>query len=142
MSQSLADLLSALAAIVILVGLAIAAFKIEPHWVSKDGHRFICKGQYVDDLGNVSGGWHEYRFRIDDNGEIEGKRRSALGGRHAGVWRMRVRSPDPPRRKAVYLLHPVRGTGSMLAIRLPERSRAVAVLDELTRRAADGPGTG
>lgn len=131
MSQSVLDLVSAIGALVVLVGLMILAFRIEPHWVAKDGRRFICKGQLLDDRGNTQGGWHEYRFRIEDSGHVEGRRRGLVGGRHAGVWAVRHRSDSPPRKKAIFLLHPVHGTGSLLAIRLPESSRAVPVLDAL-----------
>jgi hypothetical protein len=128
MGVSATDLFSAITIVVILGALVYLAFRIEPHWVSRDGHRFICKGQLIDDRGNTHGGWHEYRFRVDDNGEMEARRRSFIGGRKPGVWKVAVQATEAPRRKAVFLLHPVREAGSMMAIRLPANSRAVEVL--------------
>lgn len=120
-----------LAVIAALIALLVAAVRMEPHWVSRDGRRFICKAQTVDDHGRTTSRWVEYRFRITDDGEVEGRRRSVVGGRSLGVWEVRYRASDPPKRKAVFLLYPRREAGSLLALRLPARSRAVAVLDEL-----------
>lgn len=128
----MSDLLYLLVTIVIGGSLIWAVYRIEPHWVSKDGRRFICRGQLMDDHGNTHGGWHEYRVRVSDDGDspsIHASRRGLVHRNAGATWRVAARSTNPPRRKAVFLLHPVAGTDHMLALRLPDRSRAVPVLD-------------
>jgi len=130
-SVSFLDLVVTLVVIAVLIGMLVAAMRMEPHWVSRDGRRFISKAQLVDDHGRTTSRWIEYRFRITEDGEVEARRRSILGGRNRGVWEVRYRATDAPRRKAVFLLYPRREAGSLLAVRLPARSRAVPILDEL-----------
>ena len=125
------DLLTLIGVVVIGGALIWVAFRMEPHWVSKDGQRFICRAQLIDDHGNTQGRWHEYRFRITEDGEIAASRRSFVGRAGTGIWRVAARSPDPPRRKAVFLLRPVHDAGSMMAVRMPASSRAVDSLDDL-----------
>lgn len=118
---------------VVVGGLVIwLAMRIEPHWVSKDGQRFICRGQIVDDRGNTHGRWNEYRFRVTPDGLVAGARRSLLNRGRAGEgWRVIARSDAPPRRKAIFLLQDPIEPRNMLALRMPANSRAVGVLDEL-----------
>lgn len=129
--MSASDLLTFVLVVAAGGALVWLAFRMEPHWVSKDGSRFICRGQLVDDRGNTQSRWNEYRFRITDDGEVAASRRGFVGRSGTGLWRVAARSDDPPRRKAVFLMHPVRDAGSMLAIRMPASSRAVDSLDDL-----------
>ncbi|MEX2626135.1 MAG: hypothetical protein WD225_04590 [Ilumatobacteraceae bacterium] len=128
------DLLTLLVVVVVGGALIWLAFRLEPHWVSKDGNRFICRGQLIDDHGITQGRWHEYRFRVTDAGEVAASRRSFVGRSGIGSWRVVARSDDPPRRKEVFLLHPARDADSMLAVRMPAGSRAVETLDRLIER--------
>lgn len=107
------------------------AFRIEPHWVSKDGRRFICRAQLIDDRGNVHGRWNEYRFRVTPDGLVAGARRSMFSHGGGDGWAVVARSEDAPPRKAVYLLQDPVESRNMIAIRLPRTSRAVDVLDDL-----------
>jgi hypothetical protein len=134
----MSDVLYLLAVVVIGGVLVWFAFRMEPHWVSKDGQRFICKGQIMDRHGNTHGGWHEYRARVvDDDHEssqrahVEVTRRGIVGRRQRSRWTVAVRSQHPPRRKAIFLLHPIDDSEFMLALRMPEGSRAVRALDDL-----------
>lgn len=127
--MTLSDLFT-LAAVIAGGGLILwLAFRMEPHWVSRDGSRFICRGQLIDDHGHEMGRWNEYRFRVTPEGEVFATRRSFVGRSGNGLWRVAARSPDPPRRRAVFLLHPVLDAGSMMAVRMPATSRAVETLD-------------
>lgn len=128
------DLLTLLLTVAIGGALVWAAFRMEPHWSSRDGSRWICRGQLIDDHGNTQGRWHEYRFRVTDDGEIAATRRSFIGRAGTGLWKVVARSSDPPNRKAVFLLHPVRDAGAMMAVRMPASSRAVDTLDDLLDR--------
>ena len=127
----------------LLAGLYYLAYRMEPHWVSKDGERFICMGQVMDHHGNPRSGWREYRVEVRWDGSIATRKRSRWVRADARKWRMRARSEDPPKRKAIYLLVAERTDedvkarrvspfdADLLAIRLPESSRAIAVLDGL-----------
>jgi hypothetical protein len=139
----MSDLLSLLTAVAIGGVLVWFALRMEPHWVSKDGRRFICRGQIMDRQGNVHGGWHEYRVQIIDEesdvpgdagaprSRVDAARRSMLRRRRRDQWTVAARSQNPPRRKAVFLLHQLSDDQYMLALRLPAGSRAVGVLDDL-----------
>lgn len=128
--MSAADLLSAIAVVAALVGLLVLVTRIEPHWSSRDGHRFICRAQFVDERGTAHGRWHEYRFSIEVDGTIEARRRGLLGLPHRSRWRVVGRADGQLRSKLVYVLRSERN--ELLAIRLPESSRSIAVLDTLT----------
>lgn len=125
------ELLGLLATIAIGGALVWLAFRMEPHWVSKDGQRFICRAQLVDDRGNTHGSWNEYRFRVTPDGLVEGARRSLWSRSAGGGWQVMARSPEAPARKAVYLLQDPTTPSNMIALRMPSNSRAVGVLDDL-----------
>jgi hypothetical protein len=139
----MSDLFYLLTAVAIGGVLVWFALRMEPHWVSRDGRRFICRGQIMDRHGNVHGGWHEYRVQIIDDEQgargltdatrprIDAARRSMMRRRQRDQWTVAARSPNPPRRKAVFLLHQLTDDQYMLALRLPAGSRAVGVLDDL-----------
>ena len=141
------DVLWAVGFAALLGGMYYLAYKVEPHWVSKDGERFICMGQVMDHHGNPRSGWREYRVEVRWDGSVATRRRSRWVRSDARTWRMRARSDDPPKRKAIYLLaaerpeqdvraqrRPSPFDDDLLAIRLPESSRAIAVLDDLVAR--------
>lgn len=107
------------------------AFRLEPHWVSRDGQRFICRAQLIDEHGNVHGRWHEYRFWITDDGLVAGARRSMFSRSGGPGWKLVARSDAAPPRKAIFLLQDPEVPGNMLAIRMPRSSRAVDSLDDL-----------
>ena len=125
------ELLGFLATIAVGGAVIWLALRIEPHWVSKDGQRFICRAQLIDDRGNTHGRWNEYRFRITPEGLVAGGRRSLLSRSTGGGWRVVARSDAAPRGKAVFLLQDPVDTHNMLALRMPANSRAVDVLDDL-----------
>lgn len=134
------------------------SYKIEPHWVSKDARRLVCYGQGMSNRGEPYGRWRELRLTIMGNGTVEvrirhgtlAKDRHTDGTRMASVspfargtfkrgvkrvsyWRVNGASPDPPPRRIVYLLdgNDDPTMPELLAIRLPARSRAIPMLEEL-----------
>jgi hypothetical protein len=129
----LRDLLWAVGTIVVLVGMLIVAYRMEPHWVSRDGQRFLCNAQPLDELGNRMGRWREMRVTIMSDGRLNVAKRALVMGRANGYWELRAKSPTPPRGKVVYLLaNPTEDKASdLLAIRLPAKSRAIPHLDAL-----------
>src|SRR5262245_45339302 len=113
-------------------------FRMDVHWVSGDGRRFICRGQLRDDQGVAQGPWREYRVQVAPDGEVVAYRRSLLGGKRGGSWSITDRADDAPPRRAAYVLRPRHDAVGELVIRLPAQSRAVGVLDDLAARTDSG----
>ena len=128
----MSDLLWIVGFVAVLAGLYYAAFRVDPHWVSKDGQRFVCHGQLVDRYGNTLQNWREFRFEVIDHKRIFARRRSRWTRRNEGVWRVSAKSDNPPKNREVYLLASADSDNTdQMAIRLPASSRAVAVLEGL-----------
>jgi hypothetical protein len=128
----MSDLLWIVGFVALLAGLYYVAFRVDPHWVSKDGRRFICHGQLIDNHGNTLQTWHEYRFEVIDDTRIMGRRRSRWTHRSQGVWHVAARSDSPPKKREVFLLASAEsGITDQMAIRLPSSSRAIHVLERM-----------
>jgi len=125
------DILSMLVVAGIAIGLMMATRRLEPHWVSKDLQRFICRARVVDDHGVATGGWHEYRFGFNHEGLIEGRKRSMLGSSLPGIWKVAGHLPNPPARREVFLLAPDTVHGDYLSVKLPANSKLVSRMIEL-----------
>lgn len=128
-------------AIAVCVGAGWIAFHMEPHWVSKDGTRFLTVGQKLDDHGQQLTRWREMRVIVARNGRIEVEEKRFMR-RHVSYWTLEAEAPEPPRRKAVFVLrgHNDLGTPILLSLRMPARSRAVETLRPLLgRRTRDAP---
>ena len=129
-------------ALAVLVGAAciamlVAASRMEPHWVSKDGQRFIARMQSLGMHDTPEGPWREMRVLVDGNSLIVGSR-GFRGARLRGHYSVVAKSPDPPRKRAIYVI-----SGPQKALlRLPETSRAVPHLDGLLARRVSGPNPG
>jgi len=118
------------------------ARRIEPHWVSKDGQQFTCRvAELFPDRGEV-GPWSEARVAIngDDGLTVAVKPKFLrLPGHRSPIRVCRVvgRADSDRKGLVVYLL---KGEQQM-ALRLPKRSRAVAMLDELADEAGPASST-
>ena len=116
--------------------------RIEPHWVSKDGQQFTCRvAELFPDRGEV-GPWSEARVAIngDDGLTVAVKPKFLrLPGHRSPIRVCRVvgRADSDRKGLVVYLL---KGEQQM-ALRLPKRSRAVAMLDELADEAGPAGST-
>jgi hypothetical protein len=131
----MSDLLWLLGAIVVCGGMFLVASRIEPHWVAKDGSRFLTTAQPIDRSGRNIGRKREVRVAFLPDGALLVSRRS-IARTKSGVWRIEARSPHPPRGRQIYLLReiPPDPDGDLLAIRLPANSKVVPALDRLTPR--------
>ena len=109
---------------VVACGLMLyAVSRMEPHWVSKDGRRCICRGQQLDAHGLPSSRWREYRVEIyGDEVDVRPRSRLSRGGRSS--WHVVAKSDDPPARREVFLLRSVSEPGRQMLLRLPSNSRA------------------
>lgn len=137
------DALYIVVPIVVCVGMLWLAARLEPHWVAKDGTRFLTTTQVIDRHGNSLGRRREARFAIQPDGTLLASRRS-LRRTTSETFRLAGKSPDPPRRRAIYLLEPIPpdADGAKMAVRMPAKSRAVRELDHILGVSARGtPGS-
>lgn len=123
----MARVIEVLGAVVVCAGLLWLARRIEPHWASKDGRRFVGRVQVLGAHDLPEGTWREIRAVVDGDTRLVVTVRG-LGGRGlSGNYRVVSASPSPPRGKAVYVL----GGEKRLVLRVPATSRARPVLDSL-----------
>lgn len=126
-------------AVTLCIGLLLVAHRIEPHWVAKDGKRFLTMSEPVDRFGNVTGRRREVRGVLLQDGGLVLTQRSRFRSA-SSVWRIEAKSPRPPAGRQVYVLQsvPAAPDGSMLVLRLPAKSQLVPVLDRLARAVDPG----
>ncbi len=128
--------------VAVVSALGWIGFRMEPHWVAKDGKAFTCRLQPIGGHGYSDGRWRDARAFIDDNGNVVVRSRGALNRmKLAPHYRVVSRSDTPPKGLAVYLIEGRRsGSGAaeggmeIAALRIPKSSRAVEHLDALVRR--------
>ncbi len=109
-----------------------AASLIEPHWSTRDGRRFVCNAQELAG-GQPLGRNRETQITVLGDGSLQVTRKRAMR-RHHSLWRLVGKTPTPPQRVEIYLAQQLTDgqvTPNMLAIRLPRKSRCVAVLDQV-----------
>lgn len=127
-----------------------AAYRVEPHWVSKDAQRMVCYGQGLGRDGHSDGRWREVRVTKvrKDTVEVRPRRgnltaaarqrvstKSSVQTRlpKASYWKVIGASDTPPKRRAVYLLDGGHDQGLpfMFALRMPANSKAIPMLDAI-----------
>jgi len=126
------DVLWLLLGIAVCVGLLYFASQMEPHRVSKDGKRFLCTGQRLSPDGQTDGRKREVWITVLDGDQVQVDMKRRL--RHSlSHWSLEGKAPSPPKGKAVYVLRTVNEMGTLdrLTIKLPSKSRAVPVLDQM-----------
>jgi len=125
------DLIWFLGAVAVCGSLFWLAYRIEPHWVAKDGTRFVTTAQTVD-AGLAPGARREVRVAFLGDDQLMVSRRSMLRSKSA-LWRVRAKAPTPPRGKEVYLCEPIPADpmAASLLLRVPKRSRVVPTLDRM-----------
>jgi hypothetical protein len=121
----------------VLAAMAWGAYRIEPHWVSRDGQRFLCMGQQLSDRHTTVGRWNEVRVAALPDGAllVDQRRRLGRSKPSARVWNVVSRLPDAPRKNLVaYLLRGRNedGVAVEMLLRLPAKSKAIAVLDSVS----------
>lgn len=108
------------------------AYKIEPHYASKDGTRFLCTAQEIVE-GRPMGRARETRVVVLDDGILHCSQKRAMR-RSGSLWAIVGKSPTPPKRLEVYVaqeLHDGHALPNQLAIRVPSKSRVVPVLEQI-----------
>jgi hypothetical protein len=126
------DVFFVVLAVAVCAGLVYVGYRIEPHHVSKDGRRFLCVAQWISAQGGTDGRKREVWINVLPNGQLQVDVKRRL--RHdVTTWALEGKSASPPSKREVYVLrtlHTLGGTQRM-TIRLPTRSRAVAILDAM-----------
>ena len=119
-------------AIVLCAGLIYVGYRLEPHHVSKDGRRFLCTGQWVSPEGDNEGRKREVWVSVLPSGELEIDVKRRL---HHDVsrWSIEGKATTPPPKREVYVLRTINalGTTERMTVKVPARSRAVAILDSM-----------
>ena len=106
--------------------------RIEPHWVSKDGQQFTCRVAELHSERGEIGSWDQARVAVngDDGLTVAVKPKLfRMPGSRAPIRMLRVEGRTDSDRSGlvVYLL----SGEEQMALRVPKKSRAVAILDEL-----------
>ena len=121
-----------LVAIAICAGLLYLGYRIEPHHVSRDGSRFLCTGQWLSAQGDTDGRKREVWVNVLPDGQlsVDVKRRLRHDVTH---WWVEGKAAKPPPRRDVYVLRTINilGTTERMTIKVPSKSRAVSILDEV-----------
>jgi hypothetical protein len=132
------DVVWMLVAIAICAGLLYLGYRIEPHHVSRDGNRFLCTGQWLSAHGDADGRKREVWVNVLPYGQlrVDVKRRLRHDVTH---WSIEGKAPNPPPRREVYVLRTINVLGGTdrMTIKVPSKSRAVAILDEAMNAPAD-----
>jgi hypothetical protein len=129
-----------------VLGMWLLSTRMEPHYSSRDGRRFMANAQEIVD-GKPVGRMRETRVQVMQDGLLHCARKK-LVKRDTAEYVLVGESPNPPRRRRVYLAHAMSDgmttSASELAIRVPANSRVVPVLDEVLAQRAlrkSPPGT-
>ena len=122
------NLLTSVAFLAVVGGLAWLGWGLEPHWSSRDGMRFMCRMQLHPPDSRDRVRWTDVKVSVQE-GELLVYARSRRGRSHRGVWRVVGASNDPERRRRIYELRSTNDDGASL--RVPSNSRCVPVLDAL-----------
>ena len=116
-------------------GLAFVAYRIEPHYSSKDGTRFLCGAQEMEP-GSVPGRSRETRVTVTHDGLLHISQKK-MGRRETSAWTVIGTAPEPPKALHVYVAQRVedgKSRSTQLFLRIPAKSRVVPVLDALVAK--------
>ncbi|CAN5616290.1 hypothetical protein BH24ACT5_BH24ACT5_14470 [soil metagenome] len=133
LASAVKDVLSVVAAFTVCGLLALLAYRLEPHWVSKDGTRFLTVARYVNQWGLPFGRKFEVRVAIDHDSESLLVSRRSLRRTLKGVWVIESKLADPPRGKVVFVLKDVTGVDEIgnLWLTIPTKSKALPRLEAI-----------
>ncbi|MCB0981410.1 MAG: hypothetical protein H6513_17855 [Acidimicrobiaceae bacterium] len=106
-------------------------YRIDPHWSTRDGTRFVCNSQVIS-LDETIGRKKEAQVNVIPDGTLIIGQRLMLRRRRS-TWVITGKSEAPPKGKTVYLVRKTDG-GTLqidqMALFLPTKSRCIKVLDD------------
>ena len=106
-AQAMTSVLWIVGAVVVCLGLLYVAYSIEPHWVAKDGRRFLATSEIVDRHGTPVGRRREVRGSIRDDGTVVLGKRALLRTRQHASSACAASRRRSPRGRQQYVLEPV-----------------------------------
>lgn len=133
LATAFADIAFFLGVIVVVGGAYFLSRMLEPHWVAKDGVRFIAAARELDEFGIPRGGMRDVRGRFTGDGlEI---RIRARGRSRRGHFRVTERADAKRATKFDYKLAATTLDAGVvsLSLRVPRTSPLVAELDRLVK---------
>lgn len=141
LAVALLDILGLIAIVAVCGGMLFLANRIEPHWVAKDGRRFMTVGQDVDQFGQPAGRKREVRVHIEPGEDALFIRGRSMIRPSSGIWMVHAKSPKPPRGRVVYILKKISGSGDFdtMMLRFPGKSRMIQQMDDLLAATTNPP---
>ena len=133
LAVAILDILGLIGILAVCGGLLYLANRIEPHWVAKDGQRFMTVAQDLDQFGLPTGRKREVRVHLDPDEDALFVRSRSMVKPSSGIWQVHARSPKPPRGRVIYVLKKISGSGDSdtMMMRFPEKSRMLPRMEEL-----------
>ncbi|HAP75931.1 MAG TPA: hypothetical protein DCR14_07590 [Acidimicrobiaceae bacterium] len=120
----------------VLVGMWYLGYRIDPHWSSKDGRRFMCNSQIIS-LDEPVGRMREVQVVVLDDGTLAIAGRRGARRRYRSTWVLIAKTDDLPKKTHVYLARLIKDGVlhvDQMALRLPMKSRCIPVLDDALAR--------
>jgi hypothetical protein len=118
--------------VAVMVGMWWFAYRMEPHWSTKDGKRFLCSAQEIEKNTTI-GRPREPRVMVLPDGLLHISQKRMMRRKHSR-WMLVGKSPDAPKKVHLYLAQ-LRQDGNnlpaTLALRIPTKSRVAPVLDAI-----------
>ena len=134
----MSSVLWAVGAVVVCAVLLYVAYAIEPHWVAKDGRRFLTTSEVVDRHGATVGRRREVRGTLLGDGTVMLGKRALMRTQARRCYRVRGKSPQVSRGRQQYVLEevPARPDGRPADPAHPDRrAGSRRRFDELAARA-------
>jgi len=122
--------------VTVMGGMWWVGYRMEPHWVSRDGTRFLCTAQELNGSQTV-GHPRETRVLITHDGALCVTQKHMMR-RRTTMWTLVAKAPEASRKIQTYVAtHREVGSRieSHLAIRVPTKSRCIAILDDILAKA-------
>jgi len=123
-----ANLLSTMAFLAVVGFLAWVGWGMEPHWSSKDGHKFMCRMHLHPEDANDRPRWRDVKVSVVDE-ELLVYARTRRSGNLRGVWKVVGAVNDGEKNRRLYEVRTASDAGA--TIRVPQSSRCVPILDRL-----------
>lgn len=123
----------------VLIGMWYVGYRIDPHWSSKDGRRFMCNSQVIS-LDEPVGRMREVQVVVLDDGTLAIAGRRGARRRYRSTWVLIGKTEDVHKKNCVYLARLIKDGAlqvDQMALRLPMKSRCIPLLDEVLARRAN-----
>jgi len=124
----------------VMAGLWWFAFRMDPHYSSKDGTRFLCHGQEMIE-GQANGRRKETRVTVLPDGVLLCSQKR-YARRNDAQWAIVGKTHDAKRHKDVYVARQFKDgkwLPQQLTLSIPSKSRVIPVLDDAMAKRGVSP---